>query len=157
MAQKSIKSVGTNAEDPNASSPFFYPQTEIGKYYKKLAGYDIELPPPSCRETKLLSNLIDDRFNGIEPETDYFLEFYHNGEIDSWIEKLLCSVRGYTWYFDDIWNHHRPESDAEKYLYLMGGFPEEVIEFLGMPNPNACERNFWMDKAVKRWNENKPK
>lgn len=102
------------------------PQTEIGKYYRALAGYSTEVPEPTCRETQLIYKLIS---------PDYTLSF----------TQATCTIEAYLF---DLINgtktmlEHDPKCDSEKFLAMMIGKAVEEIPALN------CERNFWMEKAV---------
>lgn len=110
-----------------SDNPSAYPISEIGKYYKALAGFDVELPEPSCRETMLVRKLFD-------PDYEVNLEIMH----DSWTEKYLIDLINET----NTCINHNPESDTEKYLAYMLGRRD-----IQMPVED-CERNFWMARAV---------
>lgn len=110
------------------NGPFSDPKTEIGKYYKALAGYSDDYPNPTCRETMMLKKLL---------EPNYELPFSIN-EYSSKIELYLWGLMNNS--KDMLTNI--PESDTEKFLHiLIGG---EVTDY---PSIN-CERNFWMSKWI---------
>ena len=107
------------------------PASEIGKYYKALAGYTVDLPEPTCRETQLIKKLID---------SEYVPDFTSAG----------CNTEAYLF---DLINgtqemaEHEPGNDAEKYLAALTGNTVEDMPELD------CERNFWMNEAVKAMTE----
>ena len=110
-----------------SDNPSAYPISEIGKYYKALAGFDVELPEPSCRETMMVRKLFD---------PGYEVEF--GNYADSWTEKYLIDLINKT----NTCFTHNPESDTEKYLAYMLGRRD-----IQMPVED-CERNFWMARAA---------
>lgn len=111
-------------------SPWFYPKTEIGLYYKAYAGYETELPAPTCRETKLIKKLLD---------SSYQLDFEVT-ERSSRTEKYLWDLISKT----NTMLANIPKTDTEKFLHiLLGG---EVTEYPIID----CERNYWMSKSVEQ-------
>lgn len=111
-------------------SPWFYPKTEIGLYYKAYAGYETELPAPTCRETKLIKKLLD---------SSYQLDFEVT-ERSSRTEKYLWDLISKT----NTMLANIPKTDTEKFLHtLLGG---EVTEYPVID----CERNYWMSKCVEQ-------
>lgn len=106
-------------------------EAEIVMYYAALAGemsVDM-LPGPSCRETMLLMEILD--------PSSYMAPVY---EPKSRVEKYLFDIiEGGNSMLSNI-----PKSDKEKYLHLaIGGTVDE------MPNPDACQLNYWMDRWIK--------
>ena len=114
----------SNSDLPDG--PYSNPKTEIGKYYKALAGYSNEVPPPTCRETQLISNLLD---------ANYQVPF----------ENTTCSIEGYLWDMirgTDVMANYTPKFESEKFLAMLTG--KLVTDY----PPKDCERNFWMAKCV---------
>lgn len=107
---------------------------EITAYYAALTGeYPVDiLPVPTCRETMMLRKLLD-------PE--YELPFvYPQSRVEHYLFDLIDGVQTM---IDNI-----PKSDKEKYLHVaIGGTVEK------MPNPDACELNYFMDRWVKSLNQ----
>lgn len=104
-------------------------KAEINLYYAALSGAISVgmLPKPSCRETMLIRKLLKPSY-----ELPIFL-------FDSRIEMyLLDLIHGTTTMLTNV-----PKLDKEKYLHkAIGGMVEE------MPNPNACEVNYWMNEWI---------
>lgn len=104
-------------------------EAEINLYYAALSGaISVNmLPKPSCRETMLIRKLLEPSY-----ELPIFL-------FDSRIEMyLLDLIHGTTTMITNV-----PKLDKEKYLHkAIGGVVEE------MPNPNACEVNYWMNEWI---------
>lgn len=115
------------APDLPEDNPFVNPLSEIGQYYKRLAGYSDSVPlPPRCRETHLIYKLIDSSYT--VPFTD----------AHSRIEKYLWDLINETeTMIDEI-----PLSDAEKFLAMLIG-----VQVTDYPYLNT-ERNFWMSRCV---------
>ena len=118
----------------NEWSPWLFPESEIGLYYKALAGYESDLPTATCRETQLIRKLLD---------TDYQLDFEvteHSSRTERYLWDL---INGTTSMLSNV-----PQSDTEKFLHmLLGG---EVAE-----SPIIdCERNYWMSRCVESKQEN---
>ena len=114
----------SNSDLPDG--PYSNPKTEIGKYYKALAGYSNEVPPPTCRETQLISKLLD---------ANYQVPF----------ENTTCSIEGYLWDMirgTDVMANYTPKFESEKFLAMLTG--KLVTDY----PPKDCERNFWMARCV---------
>ena len=87
----------------------------------------VVLPDPTCRETMLISKLLDSTYEVPFTNSQSRVEGY-----------LWDLVNGTTEILTNI-----PKSDKEKYLHCMiGGTVDE------MPNPYACELNYWMNEAL---------
>lgn len=115
------------APDLPEDNPFVNPLSEIGQYYKRLAGYSDSVPlPPRCRETHLIYKLIDSSYT--VPFTD----------AHSRIEKYLWDLINET----EIMIDETPLSDAEKFLAMLIG-----VQVTDYPYLNT-ERNFWMSRCV---------
>ena len=106
---------------------------ELVQYFMAMAGV-ISLaicPDPTCRMTHLLRRYLD---------PDYVLPFIWLGE-SSYAERYVLDLI----YGTATMLPHIPKSDMEKYLHRMiGGTVDE------MPDPNACELNFWMNEALNK-------
>ena len=86
-------------------------------------------PDPTCRMTHLIRRYLD---------PDYVLPFIWLDE-NSHAERYMIDLI----YGTTVMLSHIPKSDMEKYLHRMiGGTADE------MPDPNACELNFWMNEAL---------
>lgn len=85
------------------------------------------LPEPSCRETMMIRKLLDSTYN---------VSFIHSqSRVEGYLLDLIDNT---TTMLTNI-----PKSDKEKYLHAMiGGTVDE------MPDPNACELNYWMNEAL---------
>lgn len=105
------------------------PQTEIGKYYKALAGGNIEPPEPSCRETMLLKKLLDSTYT-------VPFENKHTSIVESYLWDLINGTA------EMLTN--TPQSDVEKYLHVMLGGTVENMPIVD------CERNYWMNKYIEK-------
>lgn len=107
-------------------------QAEIIYYWMAMAGMIpiLVLPEPSCRETELLRRLLDSTY-----QPSFTLD-----QSDSRVEKYLWDlINGTQEMLSNI-----PKSDKEKFLHVkIGGTVSE------MPNPEACELNFWMNEWLK--------
>lgn len=111
-------------------SPWYNAKTEIGQYYKALAGYSDEYPKSTCRETKLVHKLLD---------ADYTLDFSVTDRSSRTEKYLWDLINGTSEMLNNI-----PKSDTEKFLHmLLGG---EVTDYPVID----CERNYWMSNCVER-------
>ena len=71
-------------------------------------------------------------------DPDYVLPFIWLDESSHAERYMLDLIYGTT-----VMLSHIPKSDMEKYLHRMiGGTVDE------MPDPNACELNYWMNEAL---------
>lgn len=115
-------------DDIPDDSPYFDPQTEVGKYYKALARYTTEMPNPTCRESQLIRAILD---------PDYTLPFT--------VDETYSRAERYLW--DILHNTQEmltniPKSAKEKFLHMMIG--GEVTEYPTVDN----EVLFWMQRCV---------
>lgn len=115
-------------DDIPDDSPYFDPQTEVGKYYKALARYSTEMPNPTCRESRLIRAILD---------PDYTLPFT--------VDETYSRAERYLW--DILHNTQEmiiniPKSAKEKFLHMMIG--GEVMEYPTVDN----EVLFWMQRCV---------
>lgn len=92
------------------------------------------LPKPTCEETYLI-------FEYLDPVHTRPFVWTHG---DSRVERYLVDlINGTTEMINNI-----PKSDKEKYLHAMIGGTVDA-----MPDPDACELNYWMSKALEAMNQ----
>ena len=104
-------------------------EAEVSLYWAVVAAAIpiVMLPDPTCRETMLISKLLDPAYEVPFVDSQSRVEGY-----------LWDLVNGTTEMLTNI-----PKSDKEKYLHCMiGGTVDE------MPNPYACNLNYWMNEAL---------
>lgn len=109
---------------------------EVLLYWAAMAGLMpiVILPEPSCRETMLLRKMLD---------STYVVSF-GSEDVSSRTELYLWDLINDT--TEMIGNI--PKSDKEKYLHAMIGGTVDT-----MPDPDACELNYWMSKALEAMNQ----
>ena len=111
---------------------------ELVQYFMAMAGV-IPLaicPDPTCRMTHLIRRYLD---------PDYVLPFIWLDESSHAERYMLDLIYGTATMLP-----HIPKSDMEKYLHRMiGGVVDEL------PDPNACELNYWMNEALNRLEDGK--
>ena len=106
-------------------------EAEVSLYWAAVANAipTVVLPEPTCRETMLIRKLLDSTYEVPFVDSQSRVEGY-----------LWDLVNGTTEMLTNI-----PKSDKEKYLHCMiGGTVDE------MPNPGACEVNYWMAWALSK-------
>lgn len=92
------------------------------------------LPKPTCEETYLI-------FEYLDPVHTRPFVWTHG---DSCVERYLVDlINGTTEMINNV-----PKSDKEKYLHAMIGGTVDT-----MPDPDACELNYWMSKALEAMNQ----
>ena len=92
---------------------------------------NLDLPEPSCRETQLLSKLMNPEF-----ELDFAIP---SSNTELYLFDLINGTQ-------EMLNND-PKSDTEKYFSMMLGNTVEDMPVVD------CERNFWMNEAVKAMTE----
>lgn len=124
-------------EDEPESEEDVYEEFEVIAYWIAMSGLIpvTSLTGPSCRETILIRKILD---------STYEVPFTNTNESSRTEKYLWDLVNGTGEMLTNI-----PKSDKEKYLHLMIG--GTVLEE-DMPDPDACELNYWLNKTLEAMN-----